>query len=253
MKIIALSDMHGDLPEIDQACDVVCICGDVIPLMIQRNIPQSIKWMREDFRKWCDGIDCEKIIIIAGNHDFVFEYVFNDWTNSQNIDPNIPRWRTVGGDDEKYKNITLADYVADVFGFSEKMVYLHDNSIEIEGKVFYGTPYIPELYGWAFYRNDEELEALFRLIPDSVDVLLTHSPGKFVNDTGVSLEKYDRPEYGSSILTKCVQDKIIGLWLCGHVHSGNHHVEKYGSGLTANVSIKNERYDIAYEPLVIEI
>ena len=94
---------------------------------------------------------------------------------------------------------------------------------------------------------------MFRLIPDSVDVLLTHSPGKFVNDTGVSLEKYDRPEYGSSILTKCVQDKIIGLWLCGHVHSGNHHVEKYGSGLTANVSIKNERYDIAYEPLVIEI
>ena len=36
LKITAISDIHGDLPIIDP-CDVLCICGDIVPLEIQRN------------------------------------------------------------------------------------------------------------------------------------------------------------------------------------------------------------------------
>lgn len=255
MKIIALSDMHGDLPVISQNCDVVCICGDVVPLSIQRNIPASVEWMRKDFRGWCDSIDCKNIVIVAGNHDFVFETLSEDWYNIKNKEqkPSIPCWKDFQCDIDHYRDLSLHQYVEKVLNFSDRMVYLQDSIIEIDGKTFYGTPHIPELSGWAFYEPDEKLEDLFSMIPDKVDVLLTHSPGKFVNYTGVSLEKYTQPECGSVVLTRCVQKKEIGLWLCGHVHSGNHHVEKYGNTLTANVSIKSEGYKVVYDPLVIEI
>ena len=37
MKIIAFSDNHGYLPKLEP-CDVVCICGDIMPLEIDRNL-----------------------------------------------------------------------------------------------------------------------------------------------------------------------------------------------------------------------
>ena len=36
MKFIATSDIHGDLPKIPE-CDAVLICGDISPVLIQRN------------------------------------------------------------------------------------------------------------------------------------------------------------------------------------------------------------------------
>ena len=50
------------------------------------------------------------------------------------------------------------------------------------------------------------------MIPNKVDVLLTHSPGKFVNNTGVSLQLRHQPEYGSSELTEAIQDRDIKYW-----------------------------------------
>ena len=82
---------------------------------------------------------------------------------------------------------------------------------------------------------------------------MTHSPGKFVNDTGVALELPNQPEYGSIELTEEIQNKLIRYWFVGHIHSGNHHLENYNGIQVANVSMKDENYRIAYEPLTIEI
>ena len=37
MKFVATSDIHGDLPKIPE-CDAVLICGDISPVLIQRDI-----------------------------------------------------------------------------------------------------------------------------------------------------------------------------------------------------------------------
>lgn len=43
MKTIAISDLHGLLPEIVEPADIMFICGDISPLHIQFNKPWSNK------------------------------------------------------------------------------------------------------------------------------------------------------------------------------------------------------------------
>lgn len=69
MKIAVTSDLHGILPEIEP-CELVLICGDIIPLRIQRNIPQSESWLKGEFAEWINSLQCERVIMIGGNHEF---------------------------------------------------------------------------------------------------------------------------------------------------------------------------------------
>lgn len=240
IKIIALSDIHGQLPIIDQECDVVCICGDIVPLHIQTNIYASIAWLASAFNTWCNNLDCEKVFFIAGNHDFVFQDMYNHFVQKH-----------INGC--KYYDNDFTTYVEGTLNLYPKIHFLHDTYEEYNGYSFYGTPHIPELKNWAFYQEPEVLKEKFLNIPNNVDVLLTHSPGKFVNNTGVSLQLRNQPEYGCAELTEAVQNKNIKLWLCGHVHSGNHHVEDYNGIRVANVSILDENYYRSYEPLEITL
>ena len=77
MKIVALSDLHGTLLHKLQPCDVVVICGDIVPLHMQKNYEASLAWLSGPFQSWALNLDCKKVIFIAGNHDFVFETLHN--------------------------------------------------------------------------------------------------------------------------------------------------------------------------------
>lgn len=68
MKILGLSDLHGNLLEKIPDCDVLCICGDTIPLNDQRNFEKSDHWWKNRFVNWCNTLPCKKVIVIAGNH-----------------------------------------------------------------------------------------------------------------------------------------------------------------------------------------
>ena len=75
MVVASISDLHGNLipypswywRELDQ-CEILLICGDIIPLNIQHNIPKSKEWLLNDFKQWCKSLPVEKIFFIAGNH-----------------------------------------------------------------------------------------------------------------------------------------------------------------------------------------
>ena len=43
MKVCAVSDLHGDLIDI-KPCDLVLICGDSVPLNVQRNSKGTERW-----------------------------------------------------------------------------------------------------------------------------------------------------------------------------------------------------------------
>ena len=70
MKICGISDIHGDLSVKIQPCDVLCICGDIVPLEVQVNSKKSKRWLKELFIPWCSKQPCKKVLVVGGNHDF---------------------------------------------------------------------------------------------------------------------------------------------------------------------------------------
>ena len=67
MKIIGVSDIHGNLIDIPK-CDVLCIAGDIINLNDQKNFLKSEHWWKTRFLTWAMKQPCDKIIIVPGNH-----------------------------------------------------------------------------------------------------------------------------------------------------------------------------------------
>jgi Icc-related predicted phosphoesterase len=147
------------------------------------------------------------------------------------------------------------------------MVFLHDSEYiykdisedTVKEVKFYGSPWFPFLPNWAFYKDSKGLAEVFEKIPDC-DVLLTHTPGKHMFDTGRVMQYTYGDELGSEELTDVIMRRHIKLWLCGHIHSGNHELSEftddkfacYGMKV-ANVSIKDERYLPTYAPLSVTL
>ena len=248
MKIVAISDIHGTLPEL-QPCDVVVICGDIVPLMVQKNTIASTAWLSGPFQKWALELPCEKVIMIWGNHDFVGEF-FCKYGSAMSLDE--PLWTK--GYDGRAQHHLLFQNDAD-----EKIVILCDERYEYKGKVFYGTPWCPELKNWAFYQDSEGLKEKFLGIPFDTDVLLTHCPPKF-GQQGIVLET--NWNFGSNFGCQELQDALENVFqfksgvthiLSGHIHSGNHNIETHGGFAYRNVSLLNEDYEVAYKPFEFEI
>ena len=74
-RICALSDLHGHIGEVKvKETDYLLIGGDIIPLEIQSTYGASIDWLENKFVPWIRKQPVlKKTIVIAGNHDFVFE------------------------------------------------------------------------------------------------------------------------------------------------------------------------------------
>jgi len=227
-----MSDMHGELPVEVQECDVVVIAGDIIPLDIQRNIPASAKWFKEAFIKWANNLPCQKVIVVAGNHDF--------WMQTEN-------WH------EKYPLVPSVEYSLLCPDGDGKIIYLRDSGYVYKGYRFWGSPWIDGLPGWAF--NTETQAVYFEKIPRYTDILITHAPA--YGEVGTVLQKcwnYNN-NYGSIALRNVLEEEgcQIKLSFAGHIHSGLHAGEKIGNTMCYNVSIKDENYRYAYEPFYIEL
>jgi Icc-related predicted phosphoesterase len=71
IKCIAISDLHGILPQITEEFDVLFICGDILPLNIQKNIPKSEKLLKKKFSEWINSLRCDKVFAVWGNHEII--------------------------------------------------------------------------------------------------------------------------------------------------------------------------------------
>ena len=76
MIVTAISDLHGQIDTLENIIpesDILCICGDIIPLNIQNNISKSDKWFSNMFIPKLQSLKVNEIYIIAGNHDKFME------------------------------------------------------------------------------------------------------------------------------------------------------------------------------------
>lgn len=227
MKICGISDIHGDLSVKIQPCDVLCICGDIVPLEVQVNSKKSKRWLKELFIPWCSKQPCKKVLIVGGNHDFFL-------------------W---------HHPLQMKEMVKE----EEKIEYLLNEGYEFEGVKFFGTPLCKEFGYWAFmYPYDEQDRILDKALEEwgkNIDVLLTHDSPYGVSD--IILDKSCPWATDEHIGNKSLEAFIIKtapkLHLHGHLHSTNHDEEILGVTKVYCVSILGEQYTIEYEPQYFDI
>lgn len=229
MKIVAMSDLHGDLPRVDtfEECEVAFICGDFSPLNIQANDKKMKKWLAGTFKPWCEALPCDKVFFIAGNHDWVA--------------------------------LRDPEFMKTVFPIDEKVTYLcHEKAsyISKEGKEYklFGTPFCKQFCNWAFMEEDDELAKLYLAIPDGLDVLLSHDQPYGYGDIILQKIYWNEGEHiGNKPLLETVFVRQPRYMFCGHLHSTTHECVEIVQTKRYNVSLKDEYYNMVYEPLYLDI
>lgn len=233
MKFAVISDLHGLLPEKDSPffddftdVELLLICGDVSPLIIQSNSKKMKKWLTGTFTEWINSLNIPQTVFIAGNHDFYFER--HPIQVSTMFNSNI-----------KYLNNELFEYVSN------------------DGNIYriFGTPYCKVFGSWPFMRENETLLKYYNEIPENVDILITHDAPRFKNLGCILQEGYRwyGEEAGNEILANVILNKKPSYCFCGHIHSGEHKLQNIDGMKMANTSIVNEHYELSYKPLIVNI
>src|SRR5687767_2369365 len=130
MRICATSDTHGYLPEIPD-CDVFVHAGDWSASLTGLDLND---WFWLKFYPWMEAISKRAFVVwIAGNHDFAAQ-------DKREIIEKFPG------------------------------LYLEDSSMQIDGTLFWGTPWTPYFCDWAFNapefdQGEEFLNEKFKAIP----------------------------------------------------------------------------------------
>lgn len=229
MKICALSDPHGQLQNITiEPVDILFICGDIVPLEIQQNIPVSIHWFKNEFIKWCNEQPVNQIYLVAGNHDFFLE-------KSPSEIKEILRGT----------KITIL--------YNEGAEYLDENTGIIY--TIWGSPNCHIFGNWAFMYSDSYNKEEYEKMPNSINFLITHDAAYMHSDQCLGFMSPSQRDLhrGNIPLAEVIENKNIDFHFFGHLHSCDHKLIKYNETETACVSLLDERYRLIYEPLYLEI
>jgi len=219
MILTIISDTHnkhntikGDL----KGGDLLLHAGDLSSMGYEHEI--------REFAKWYNGLNnYHHKVFIAGNHDWGFQ------NKVEKIKEIL----------ETYKDI---NYLED-----EYLGIIEGGEPEIK---IWGSPWQPEFYNWAFNlpRNGEELKAKWDMIPEDIDILITHGPAwGFLDD----VEGRRNEHLGCELLAERIKQIKPKIHICGHIHTGYGH---YYDGHTHyfNAAVLNERYNYAHLPWHID-
>ena len=226
MKICAFSDMHGQLDFKVEPCDLVLIGGDIVPLNIQSYTTPSEAWYKETFIPWCNSLPCDKVLFIAGNHDFLL--------------------------------MRHPDRIRLLLQGQDKITYLDCETFEYKGKVIYGTPICKPFGRWAFmesYEEQDERYARHLKIIEHIDIILSHDAPFGVSDVILQKDCWwaDGSHIGNQSLRKFIEAAKPSMNLHGHLHTTNREVEMLGDTAVYNISLLNENYEMVFEPQYFEL
>ena len=214
MKIICLSDTHNCNENIAVPNgDVLIHSGDATIKGTEQEV--------EDFLAWFSKLPHKYKIFVAGNHDWLYE------TNNR-----------------------FARLITANFG----IIYLQDSFVEIEGLKIYGSPWQPRFFDWAFnLMRGNEIAEKWKLIPDDIDVLITHGPPNGILDEVP--RQFGAEKTGCEELIKTVKklsQNNLKLHIFGHIHCGYGQDTKFGVKFV-NASNCDESYEPNNLPIVIDI
>lgn len=223
MKIVCISDTHGLHSKLTMPPgDVLVVAGDFCGYGTLPEISSFAYWLRQQ--------PYRSIIVVAGNHDGPFEQ-------------------------QRVAALEALGLERRMFYPSDRLIYLEDDGIEIGGLLFYGSPWTPEFYDWAFnLPRGEALARKWALIPENTDVLITHGPPYGVRD----YTPYGKSKAGCADLAERLQVVKPRLHVFGHLHSGygitDHGPQAGRQQYSVNAAMCDEAYNCGGRaPIVIEL
>ena len=212
LKFTCISDTHNQLDWLNLAAgDVLIHAGD---LTLRGTLPEL-----EQAARQLSKLDYKYKIVIAGNHDFAFQ-----------IKPQEAR---------------------QIFSKVPGLIYLEDNFTEIEGIKIYGSPWQPKFFAWAFnLERGAEIKEKWALIPNDIDILITHGPPHGILDQTLRAD-----HAGCEELLKAIQTRIKPRYhIFGHIHEGYGQYQDLKTGTVhINASICNRYYAPINKPIVFEM
>jgi Icc-related predicted phosphoesterase len=213
MKMTFISDTHGKHEHLtSKAYNNILGSGDCL---IHAGDCTNVGKIGEikDFLDWFSNTNYTHKIFIAGNHDFGFEIVHDI----------APEYKEMG------------------------VHYLFDSEVIIDGIKFYGSPWQPEFYDWAFnLPRGEKLAEKWSMIPEDTDILITHGPAYQMLDWTLGGQLVGCQDLFHRIME--VQPKIH---VCGHIHCA-YGQKNFNNVEFLNASVLNERYKYENKPIKIE-
>lgn len=197
MKIVAISDTHNLHHKITVPDgDILIHSGDFTN---RGTMPEIL-----GFNKWLMSLPHKHKIVIAGNHDFMFE-----------------------------REPALAESLLD-----KSIHYLRNDEIIIEGVKFYGSPVTPWFFNWAFnVPRGEEIAEVWAKIPDDTHVLVTHGP-----PAGILDEVKGGRAGCEDLLERIKSLKYLEAHVFGHLHE-NSGMKTIDSIKFVNASQLNDKHE----------
>ena len=229
-RLVLISDTHLAEPDLPDG-DILIHAGDLTFKGRPEELSRQCYWLKKHVTRY------KAVLLIPGNHDWGFQTDYS-----------------------LYKHQFKKDGIT----------VLNDDGVEVEGIKFWGSPITPFFCDWAFNRHPEDIGRHWDMIPDDVQVLITHGPPHGILDGVPSHEKikigYDkhyRPMYAKkftdvrhvgcpTLLERIKELKQLKLHVFGHVHEGYGEAEHFGVKFV-NASIMDEDYRPVNRPIVVEI
>ena len=213
LRIVAISDTHEQHEQIELPAGDVLVCAGDISF---NGKPQAIA----AFDRWFGGQPHRFKILVAGNHDFLFE----------------------------------KDNAAARRLLSREIIYLEDSggALDLAPPAkplnIWGSPITPWFFDWAFNRHrGEPIRRHWEKIPDSTDLLITHGPPAGILDRNCAGE-----HAGCEDLRRTVERIKPRLHIFGHIHEG-YGVEERDGTVFVNACLLDERYRLAHGPIVVDL
>jgi Icc-related predicted phosphoesterase len=210
--------------------DILVHAGDMTYRGSIPEINKQLSWLSKNKDKY------KEIIVVPGNHDWLFE-----------------------------KQPQLAKQMCKDNG----VILLNEEEIIIEGIKFFGSPITPFFCNWAFNRHSEDIQVHWDIIPDDVNVLISHGPALGILDAipdyesvKIGYDNHYRPIYAKKfiekragcpkLLEKIKELKQLKLHIFGHIHEGYGLWNENGIQFV-NASIMDADYKSINRPIIVEI
>lgn len=232
MRIVALSDQHGFLPDIPP-CDLLIVAGDVCPdrfgpFMAVHDPYQQQAWFDRTVRPWLAATPATHKLLTWGNHDWcgqMCSFRSDTPAHARSTDLQIL--------------VDEGTSVPSAGGAGREMSV-------------WATPWSNPFMRWAFMKRPSDLERVYAAIPDSIDVLVSHQPPYGYGDSTFNLDSRRVEHVGSRELLVAIERVRPRVVICGHVHGGFGRYEHQGIPIY-NVSVVDESYRLVNAPTVIDL